>query len=161
MQITDGSVVQFHYTLTNPEGEVLDSSSGKDAFAYLHGAGNIIGGLERAMAGRSEGDRFVVDIAPEDAYGKRDEGLVQAVPREAFQGVDELQPGMRFQARSESGQTQVVVVTQVAEQEVTVDANHPLAGQALRFDVEITGVREATQEEREHGHIHQGKDEVH
>lgn len=156
MQIADGTVVHFHYTLTNGSGEVLDSSEGGEAFVYLHGAGNIIGGLERAMLGRGAGERFTVDIAPEDAYGLRDDELVQTVPREAFGGVEELEPGMRFQARSESGAAQVVVVTAVDEQSVTVDGNHPLAGVALTFAVEITGVREATEEERSHGHVHEG-----
>lgn len=156
MHIEAGKVVHFHYTLTNAAGEVIDSSEEGQAFAYLHGAGNIIAGLERALLGRGEGESFTVDIAPEDAYGVRDETLVQVVPRSAFQGVEDLAPGMSFQTTGPCGSPRVVVVTRVSEDEVTVDGNHPLAGEALTFAIEVTGVREATEEERAHGHVHEG-----
>ena len=153
MKIAHEKVVSIHFTLTNKEGTVLDSSSGSDPLAYLHGFGNIIPGLENALEGKATGDKLSVTVEPEQGYGARDERLVQAVPRSAFKGVEELSPGMQFQAQGPQG-TRLVVVTQVADDEVTVDANHPLAGQTLHFDVEVSEVRDATAEELEHGHVH-------
>ncbi len=153
MKIAHEKVVSIHYTLTNSEGTVLDSSSGGDPLAYLHGFGNIIPGLENALEGKATGDKLSVTVEPEQGYGARDERLVQAVPRSAFKGVEELAPGMQFQAQGPQG-NRLVVVTQVADNEVTVDANHPLAGQTLHFDVEISEIRDATAEELEHGHVH-------
>jgi len=153
MKIAHEKVVAIHYTLTNSEGAVLDSSSGGQPLAYLHGFGNIIPGLESALEGKAAGDKLSVTVEPEQGYGARDERLVQAVPRSAFQGVSEIAPGMQFQAKGPQG-SRLVVITQVAEEEVTVDANHPLAGQTLHFDVEVSEVRDATAEELEHGHVH-------
>jgi len=153
MKIAHEKVVSIHYTLTNGEGTVLDSSTGNDPLAYLHGFGNIIPGLENALEGREAGEKLSVTVDPEQGYGSRDERLVQAVPRSAFKGVAELAPGMQFQAQGPEG-TRLVVVTQVTQDLVTVDANHPLAGQTLHFEVEISEVREATAEELEHGHVH-------
>ena len=151
--IGDNSVVRMHYTLTNSDGEVLDSSSGGEPLAYLHGAGNIIPGLESALVGKQAGDTLNVVVAAADAYGERHDGLVQEVPREAFQGVEDIQAGMRFQAQTDQGPVSVVV-TAVTEQTVTVDGNHPLAGQQLTFDVEVVAVRDANEEELAHGHPH-------
>ena len=153
MKIAHEKVVSIHYTLTNSEGTVLDSSSGGEPLAYLHGFGNIIPGLENALEGKGAGDKLSVTVEPEQGYGARDERLVQAVPRSAFKGVEDIAPGMQFQAQGPQG-ARLVVVTQVADDEVTVDANHPLAGQTLNFDVEVSGVRDATAEELEHGHVH-------
>ena len=153
MQIAENAVALFHYTLTNDAGEVLDSSRGREPLAYLHGAGNIVPGLEEAMEGKKVGDSFKVDVAPEDGYGLHHEGLVQDVPRAAFQGVDEIEPGMSFQAQTPQG-VHSVTVTKVTPEMVTVDGNHPLAGQTLHFDVEVTEVRAATEEELQHGHVH-------
>jgi len=153
MKIAHEKVVSIHYTLKNDEGTVLDSSSGGHPLAYLHGFGNIIPGLESALEGKESGDTLSVTVEPGQGYGDRDERLVQAVPRSAFKGVEELAPGMQFQAQGPQG-TRLVVVTQVAQDVVTVDANHPLAGQTLHFEVEISEVREATAEELEHGHVH-------
>lgn len=153
MKIAHEKVVSIHYTLTSSDGTVLDSSSGSHPLAYLHGFGNIIPGLESALEGKVTGDKLSVTVEPEQGYGSRDEGLVQAVPRSAFQGVQDIAPGMQFQAQGPQG-TRLVVVTQVAEDVVTVDANHPLAGQTLHFDVEVSEVRDATAEELEHGHVH-------
>lgn len=153
MQIAENAVVSFHYTLTNDAGEVLDSSRGREPLAYLQGAGNIVPGLEDAMVGKRAGDSFKVDVAPEDGYGIHHEGLVQDVPRAAFQGVDVIEPGMSFEANTPQG-AHSVTVTKVSADTVTVDGNHPLAGQTLHFDVEITAVREATSEELSHGHVH-------
>ena len=153
MQIADNTVASFHYTLTNDAGEVLDSSRGRDPLSYLHGAGNIVPGLEEAMAGKRAGDAFQVDVAPADGYGEHHAGLVQDVPRAAFQGVDEIEPGMSFQATTPQG-VHSVTVTKVTSDTITVDGNHPLAGQTLHFDVEVTEVRAASAEELAHGHVH-------
>lgn len=153
MQIAADKVVQIHYTLTNDEGEVLDSSEGQEPLAYLHGFGNIIPGLESALAGRGVGDKFQVTIPPEEAYGLRDDDLVQAAPRSAFQGVPEVLPGMQFHAESPEG-VQLVTVIDVDGDNVILDGNHPMAGLTLNFDVEVTDIREATAEELDHGHVH-------
>ena len=153
MQIVDNSVASFHYTLTNDAGEVLDSSDGREPLAYLHGAGNIVPGLEREMTGHVAGDKFIVDVDPEHGYGNYIDELVQVVPKGSFDGVADLAVGMQFQAQTEQGAI-AVVVTEIEGDEVTVDGNHPLAGEALHFAVEIVDVREASEEEKQHGHVH-------
>lgn len=153
MEITQQRVVTIHYTLTNDAGEVLDSSRGAEPLAYLHGAGNIIPGLENALAGKRTGDKLSVRVEPAQGYGERDDGLVQSVPRRAFQGIADIQPGMTFHAQSSKGPMRVTV-TRVAGDMVTVDGNHPLAGVHLNFDVEVADVRAATDEELSHGHVH-------
>ncbi|MBB3140275.1 FKBP-type peptidyl-prolyl cis-trans isomerase [Halomonas organivorans] len=153
MQIAQNSVVAFHYTLTNDAGEVLDSSEGREPLTYLHGAGNIIPGLEKEMEGRTAGDKLQAKVAPEEGYGEVQPQLVQEVPRDAFQGVENVEAGMQFQAQTQGGPL-MVTVTKVEGDTVTVDGNHPLAGQTLNFDVEIAEVREASEEEVEHGHVH-------
>lgn len=153
VQIVDGSVALFHYTLKNDAGEVLDTSSGKDPMAYLHGAGNIVPGLEKRLQGCAAGDRFDVRIPPVDAYGERSQEL-QEVPREAFpQGVD-LHKGMMFQAQTQDGDVVPLWIHAVETEVVVVDPNHPLAGVALNFSVEVLEVRAATEEELHHGHVH-------
>jgi FKBP-type peptidyl-prolyl cis-trans isomerase SlyD len=153
MQIEENTVASFHYTLTDDAGQVLDSSRGREPLSYLHGVGHIVPGLEGAMAGRQAGDSFLVDVAPEDGYGVRHDGMVQQVPRAAFNGVDKIEPGMSFKAQTPQGE-HTVVVTEVGADSVTVDGNHPLAGKTLHFDVEVTEVRAASPEELEHGHVH-------
>jgi len=153
MLVARDTVVTIHYTLTNDSGEVLDSSAGGEPLAYIHGAGNIIAGLEEALEGKTAGDKLAVAVPAEKAYGVRDQALVQQVPRRAFQGGGEIRAGMRFTAQTEHGPRQVVV-TRVTGDMVTVDGNHPLAGQALNFDVEIAEVRAASAEELAHGHVH-------
>jgi FKBP-type peptidyl-prolyl cis-trans isomerase SlyD len=153
MQIEHQKVVSIHYTLTNEAGQVLDSSENQEPLAYIHGHGNIIPGLENALVGLSKGEKLKVTVAPADGYGERDDSMVQAVPRSAFQGVDDIKPGMQFQAQSPEG-IQLVTVVSVDGDEVTLDGNHPMAGITLIFDVEITDVRDATAEELDHGHVH-------
>jgi FKBP-type peptidyl-prolyl cis-trans isomerase SlyD len=150
--IQNDSVVNFNYTLTNAAGDVLDKSQG-DPLVYLHGAHNIVPGLENAMLGKQVGDKFQVTVEPEEAYGEYQAEMVQEVPRNMFQGVDDIQVGMQFQAQADEG-VQVVTVKEVTAEHVIVDANHPLAGQALTFDVEVVAIRAATAEELEHGHAH-------
>ena len=153
MQIANHSVVSFHYTLTDDTGQVLDSSQGREPLVYLQGVGQIVPGLEKAMEGRQVGDQFKVDVAPEEGYGVHHAELVQEVPREAFQGVEDIQPGMQFQGRGPQGAINVTV-TKVEDGKVHIDGNHPLAGQTLHFDVEVTDVRAASEEELSHGHVH-------
>jgi FKBP-type peptidyl-prolyl cis-trans isomerase SlyD len=153
MHIAPEKVVLIHYTLKNDAGETLDSSSGGDPLAYLHGQGNLIPGLERALEGKQAGDKLSVSVGPGDGYGQRDDKLVQQVPRRQFGGAN-VQPGMQFHAQTSQGQTRVVTVTNIVGDMVTVDGNHPLAGENLHFDVEVTEVRDASAEELEHGHVH-------
>jgi len=153
MQIAQDSVVSIHYTLTSDAGDVIDSSSGGEPLAYLQGHGNLIPGLERELQGKKAGDKLKVRIAPQDGYGEHDAELVQEVPRTAFQGVSDIQVGMQFQAQSNHG-PRTVTITKIVGDAITVDGNHPLAGQHLNFDVEITEVRAATDEELSHGHVH-------
>lgn len=153
MQIAHHKVVSIHYTLTNEQGEVLDRSPESEPLAYLHGEGNIIRGLEKALEGRTIGERLTVTVTPSEGYGERDESMVQPVPKSAFEGVDDIQPGMQFQAQSEEG-IQLVTVLTVENETVMLDGNHPMAGITLVFDVEISAVRDATSEEIEHGHVH-------
>ena len=153
MQIADNKVALIHYTLTSVEGEVLDSSEGGDPLAYIHGLGNIVPGLEKELTGKQAGDKVNVQVSPEEGYGEINEELIQEVDRSAFDGVDAIEVGMRFMAQTAWGQ-QPVVVTAVSDETVTVDGNHPLANQTLKFDVEVVEVRDATEEELEHGHAH-------
>lgn len=153
MHVSDGKAVFFHYTLTDEKGREMDSTEGHDPLGYIHGASAIIPGLEKALEGRTEGDEFQVTLQPEQAYGFRDENLVQTLSKESFPGDAEVKPGMQFQARTQQG-TQILTVTEVEGDQVTVDRNHPLAGQALSFEVEITRIREPSAEEKAHGHLH-------
>ena len=153
MQVSAQKVVLIHYTLTDEAGEVLDSSEGQEPLAYIHGHGNIIPGLEAALAGKAAGDKVQVTIPPEEAYGPRDEYLIQTVPVDAFHGVDEILPGMQFHTETPDG-VQMVTVVKVEGEEVILDGNHPMSGLTLNFDVEVTEVRDATAEELSHGHVH-------
>jgi FKBP-type peptidyl-prolyl cis-trans isomerase SlyD len=152
--VGDNLVVSIHYQLTDDEGNVLDSSKDRDPLNYLHGAGNILPGLESALVGKVEGDSEQVRLEPEDGYGTVRDELIQKIDRSAFQGVEKVEVGMTFQAQGPNGDVQHIVIKDVEGDEVTIDANHPLAGVALNFDVEVVGVREATAEEIEHGHVH-------
>lgn len=153
MQIARQKVVNIHYTLTSQEGEVLDSSQGGEPLAYLHGANNIIPGLEKALEGHEAGSEIDVNVPAEEAFGERQPELIQSVPRSQF--PDEVTPevGMQFQAQTPMG-PQTVIVVDLSEETVTVDANHPLAGQDLNFSAQVVDVRDATPEEIEHGHAH-------
>lgn len=152
MHITDKTAVQIHYTLTNGSGEELDSSRGEEPLTYLHGAGNIIPGLEAALVGKQVGDTFTVTIAPEQAYGSIDESMVQQVSRKMFDDID-IEIGMQFHADVSHG-SGIITITEINGDDVTVDGNHPLAGEALTFDVEVIDVRPASDDEMAHGHIH-------
>ncbi|MDD1612881.1 MAG: peptidylprolyl isomerase [Methylococcaceae bacterium] len=153
MQVANNMAVSIHYTLTNDEGEVIDSSIGSDALVYLHGKGNIISGLEQALAGKEVGEEFTVRIPAEDAYGEFMPERVQVIPRSMFEGIDHLEVGMQFHADVSSGPG-IVAIVDIDGDDITIDGNHPLAGMPLTFDVEIVDIRPATHEELEHGHIH-------
>lgn len=153
MQIAANTVAAFHYTLTDDEGKVVDSSAGGEPLTYLHGKGQIVPGLEKQMEGKGVGDKFTAHVAAADGYGEYDPEMAQVVPRSAFQGIDDIQPGMQFQANGPQGVFNVMV-TKVDGDEVHVDANHPLAGKALHFAIEVTDVRAASDEELAHGHVH-------
>ena len=149
MPIADNDVVTIHYTLKGDTDEVIDSSAGGEPLAYLHGHGNIVPGLERELTGKSVGDRLQVRVPAAQGYGEYDRALVQKVPRRALKGIANLRVGLRLQAGH-----QAVTVKHIAGDMITLDGNHPLAGQDLNFDVEITAVRPATEEELAHGHVH-------
>lgn len=153
MNISEQCVASFHYTLTDSSGKVLDSSAGQEPLSYLHGSGNIIPGLEKALLGKTIGDKFNVSIPASEAYGLRDDSMVQELPSNMFEGIDKIEEGMEFHAETEHG-LQVVTVTKVVGDNITIDGNHPLAGVDLTFDVEVTAIRAATEEEIEHGHAH-------
>ncbi len=154
MKIAESCVVSIHYTLTNSEGETLDSSAGGDPLSYLHGAGGLIPGLEQELSGREPGEQFKATIQPEDAYGEVNPALIQEVPLDVLSGIDNLTVGMQLQSQSPDGRTQVLVVDAIGDESATLNANHALAGEVLHFDVEVAGVREATEEELAHGHTH-------
>lgn len=149
MKISKDKVAAIHYTLKDNTGKVLDSSEGKEPLYYLHGAGNLILGMEEGLEGKVKGDKFLLKVSPEKGYGVKDPNLTQKVPRTAF-GDQKVEKGMQFQ----TNQGGVVTVTEVALDGITVDANHPLAGVELNFDVEIVEVRNATNDELSHGHVH-------
>jgi len=153
MQIANDRVVSIAYTLKDDDDNVIDQST-DGSFCYLHGASNIIPGLENALTGKVAGDELSVTIPPEEAYGVRDDARVQAVPRDMFPQDQDIQPGMQFHAQSPDGQAIVVMVAKVDADTVTVDGNHPLAGVQLNFDVKVMDIRDATEEELEHGHVH-------
>ncbi len=152
MQVTKNTVVAIDYKLSDANGEVLDASEEGQPLEYVHGGGNIIPGLENALEGKDVGEDVSVQVEPAEAYGERSEELKQDVPKEMFQGVDSVEAGMRFQAQTQEG-TSIVTVTDVGEEQVTVDANHPLAGETLNFEVKVSNVREATENEVETGQV--------
>jgi FKBP-type peptidyl-prolyl cis-trans isomerase SlyD len=149
MQITKHTVAAIHYTLTDNEGNVLDSSAGRDPLHYIQGIGNLIPGMEEGLEGKTKGEKFKIKVSPEKGYGVKSEELLQQVPRSAF-GDQQVEIGMQFQ----TNQGSVVTVTKIGLDSITVDANHPLAGVELNFDVEVMEIRLATEEELAHGHVH-------
>ena len=153
MKVTKNSAVTFEYTLKSDSGEVIDTSEGAEPLAYLHGHGNIVPGLENALEGKQAGDSLTVKVAPAEGYGEYDTKQIQVVSKAMFKKVDDVQVGMQFYAGTEENM-HMVTVTKIEGDNVTIDANHPLAGQNLNFDVKVREVRAATAEEIAHGHIH-------
>ena len=152
--IAAGKVVSIHYKLTLDSGQVVDSSEGRDPLAYLHGNNHIVRGLESALDGKAVGEEVAVVVAPADGYGEHNAQAIHTVQRAAFPADAELQEGMSFQARDENDNPLMGTIAKIAGDDVTVDFNHPLAGQNLHFEVSVTAVRDASDEERSHGHVH-------
>jgi FKBP-type peptidyl-prolyl cis-trans isomerase SlyD len=153
MQITSDRVVLIHYTLKGDDGALNDSSAGGEPLAYIHGHGNLVAGLEKALDGKQDGDNVVVSVSPADGYGVHDSALIQRVPKRSLQGSGEIKKGMQFQGQTPEG-VRLFTVTAVVGDMVTLDGNHPLADKNLNFDVDVVNVREATTEELQHGHVH-------
>ena len=150
--ISDGVVAIIHYTLKNDQGEVLDSSEGGDPLPYLHGASNIVPGLEKELTGLKVGETKDVDVAPEEGYGVVNPAMIQKVPKEAFPEDAPVEPGAQFLMQGEGGQPIPIWITEVADDTVTIDANHPLAGQTLHFAIEVAAIRLPTDDEKANGH---------
>lgn len=153
MNIAKDTVVQFHYTLKDGKGELIESTAGKDPMAYLHGHSNIIPGLEKALEGKAVGDSFTVTVEPQDGYGQRKEDAMQRISLKHLQGARKWKPGMMAFVETDQGYRQVTVV-KVGKFNADVDTNHPLAGMTLVFDIQIADIREASEEEKAHGHAH-------
>jgi len=149
MQISKHKVASIHYTLTDNDGKVLDSSAGREPLHFIQGIGNLIPGMEEGLEGKKQGDKFMLKVSPEKGYGVKSDAMVQRVPRSAF-ADQKIEKGMQFQ----TNQGTVVTVTHVGVHEITVDGNHSLADVELNFDVEVMSIREATAEELSHGHVH-------
>jgi FKBP-type peptidyl-prolyl cis-trans isomerase SlyD len=154
MKIASNKVATLHYTLKDDKGALIESSVGNEPLTYIHGIGNLIPGLEDKLEGKTVGDKLSVVVKAEDAYGERDEELIEEVERAEFDDGEELEVGKEFQYDDEDGNVFHVRVVKIDDKMVTIDGNHPLAGQTLAFEVEVLGVREATAEELEHGHVH-------
>jgi FKBP-type peptidyl-prolyl cis-trans isomerase SlyD len=159
MTIGPKTVVSIEYTLKDDAGEVLDTSSGREPLTYLHGVGNLVPGLEKALDGKAPGDSVEITLSAAEGYGERDDKLVRNVP---LRKISDKKPqvGRRYRAQLDDGQA-VVLVTGLRGDYATVDANHPLAGMSLHFQVKVVDIREATAEEITHGHVHSGDDHHH
>lgn len=154
MTIAQNKVVSIHFKLIDAgNGDLIETSKDRPPMAYLHGANNLIPGLENALEGKSVGDDFQVTIEPQDAYGERNEDGVHKVPLEELKDLEKIEVGMVLTAQTENGPANLQVI-EVGETEVTVDANHPLAGKTLIFSVSVEAMRDATEEELQHGHAH-------
>ncbi|XQW86579.1 FKBP-type peptidyl-prolyl cis-trans isomerase [Thalassotalea piscium] len=153
MKITDNKVVQFHYRLKDEAGTEIENSYESEPLAYLHGHKNMIVGVENALTDKTAGDKFSVTLQPAEAYGERQEDAVERVPVKHLQGATKWKPGMTAIVNTEQGQRQVTVI-KAGRFMVTVDINPPLAGKVLTFDLEVVDVRDATDEEIQHGHAH-------
>ncbi len=154
MKIEKDAVVSMHYTLKNDAGDVIDSSEGKEPLPFLQGHGNIIPGLESALEGSKAGDKLDVTVEPEEGYGLRLQKAIQEIPRTALQDVEDLALGMQLQSQDKDGNAFIVTVTKIEDETITVDANHPLAGETLHFAVTIESIRKAEAVEIDHGHVH-------
>ena len=154
MKVGKDKVVLMHYTLKNDAGDVIDSSDGGDPLPFLQGHGNIIHGLESALEGSKVGDKLDVSIEPEEGYGERMQDAIQEIPSSALQDIDEGKVGMQLELQDKDGNAFLVTVTKIEDDKITVDGNHPLAGQTLHFSVSIESIRKAEAEELSHGHVH-------
>ena len=153
MLIDTNKVITINYTLKDDAGKLIDESN-DGSFCYLHGADNIIPGMEQALHGKAKDDQLQLSLKPEQAYGEYVEALTQVVDRSMFDVNDNIEAGMQFHAQSENGQTIMITVTEVDGDKITIDGNHPLAGETLHYDITVIDVRDATEEEISHGHVH-------
>ena len=153
MKISKNKVVSIDYTLTDAKGEILDRSSEGQPLQFIQGQGHLIPGLEKVLEGKGAGESLKADIPHVDAYGARDEALLQIIPKENFEDISDLRIGMELEAESDDG-VRIITVVGIDGDKVVVDGNHPLAGIDLSFDVTIVGVRDATADELGHGHVH-------
>lgn len=153
MIIKKEQVVTIHYTLKDKEGTVIDSSKGEQPLTYIQGIGNIISGLEAKLEGKKVGENIDAVIEPKDAYGEIIKEMIQVVPKSGFEGDDELQEGIQVQVETDNGAI-IARVVKIEGDDVTLDLNHPLAGETLFFNVDVVDIRPATSEELEHGHVH-------
>lgn len=161
MTVQENKVVTIHYTLKDDAGQVLDSSAENGPLPYLHGTGNIISGLEEALEGKKKGDKLKVVVPPEKAYGTYDPEAVEIVSKAEFDEGEKVEVGSEFQYEDEDGEIHMVKITKIEGDDVTIDENHPLADKTLHFDIEILDIREATEEELDHGHVHDGEGHHH
>lgn len=158
MNVGNAMVVDIQYTLKNNNGDILDQTQGDDALSYIHGAGNIIPGLEEVLENLGIGSDFEVTIPPEKAYGVFSEELIQEVPKESFPNDIEVEVGQQFYVEGPEG-PQPIAIKEIRESTIVIDGNHDLAGETLNFTGKVVGIREATQSELDHGHLHQHGEE--
>lgn len=155
MQVANNTVVSIDYELSDANGELVESTKDEGPLTYLHGSNCIIPGLESALADKKVGDELEISIPPDDAYGEFDPGLRQEVPKDQFAEIGEIEVGMQLQVPSDDGESYLVItITEIGEDMVTVDGNHPMAGETLNFKIQVKDIREATPQEIEHGHAH-------
>ncbi|HLD99705.1 MAG TPA: peptidylprolyl isomerase [Bdellovibrionota bacterium] len=160
-KIENGKVVSLAYSLKDSDGKLMDRADSKDPFMYMHGAHQIVPGLEGALEGLNVGDKKSVEVSPRDGYGEKNPALKLTVNKSQFPDTVELESGMQFEAHSADGQSVIFTVESIEGDKVHIDGNHPLAGQTLHFDVEVLGIRQATEEETAHGHAHSGDGHEH
>jgi len=153
MKISTNKVVVLHYAVSDSEDTLIDSSYDHNPLSIIHGTGYLIPGLEDALTDHVADDKFEVEVPADQAYGQRHDDYVQTVPKEMFASIEDLAVGAQLRATTDDGE-QTVIVIDMTEDEITVDGNHPLAGMDLKFDVEVLEVRDATEEELAHGHVH-------
>lgn len=153
MVVENGHVVSITYTLKDENGEIIDTSEGRDPLSFIQGAGSVIPGMEKAVMGKEEGEKFSVTIPAEEGYGDYNSELIFTLKKDKIDGIDSFEKGMQVQAQTQEG-TQVLTVKDIHDDSVQFDGNHPLAGKDLHFDIDINNVREATEEEEQHGHAH-------
>ena len=154
MKIEKNKVVKIEYRLTDKEGTVIDSSENREPLAFIQGSGQIIVGLEKELFGKEAGDSFDVKIAPKDGYGERDDEKIRRISRSQLSGIDKIEVGMQLHGEDDKGNQAIFTVTAQDNDDVTLDGNHPLAGQDLFFAIKVVEVREASSEELDHGHVH-------
>ena len=153
MIVAKNSVVSFYYTLKTDDGEVIDTNEQEEVLSYIHGTGAIVPGLENEMEGKTSGDTFTAVVVPEEGYGEYDDALIFSVPMDNFKEPDKVEIGMSVEVQSQEG-TRILQIKKIEDSTAFLDGNHPLAGETLHFDIKISDIREATEEELSHGHVH-------